>query len=145
MDCYIVDIDGTVANIDHRLSHILKTEPDWDSFHDQCHLDQPIESVINIVKLLADSSVSVIYCTGRWERNRLKTQAWLEQQWLPWSPLYMRKDGDHRPDTIVKREMAEEIKGQGYKIIGVFEDRPSVCRMWREMGITCFQLTDKEF
>lgn len=29
----IFDIDGTLANLDHRLRHILKEPKDWDAFY----------------------------------------------------------------------------------------------------------------
>ena len=32
MNCIIVDIDGTLANVEHRVHHLLKSPKDWDSF-----------------------------------------------------------------------------------------------------------------
>lgn len=31
-DCIIFDIDGTLANIDHRLHHLEGFNPNWKSF-----------------------------------------------------------------------------------------------------------------
>jgi hypothetical protein len=59
--------------------------------------------------------------------------------------IIMRKDGDHRPDTEAKKELVESLLAQGSQIRGIFEDRPSVCRLWRSMGFTVFQMTHEEF
>ena len=49
----------------------------------------------------------------------------------------MRKNRDYRPDTIVKKEMYDQMLVDGYKPTLVFDDRPSVLRMWREIvGLT---------
>ena len=45
----------------------------------------------------------------------------------------MRKEKDYREDTIVKREMYDQMLKDGYKPELVFDDRPSVLRMWREI------------
>ena len=50
--------------------------------------------------------------------------------------LRMRKAGDNRRDSIVKREMYEQyIKGK-YNLIAVYDDRPQVLNeCWRDLGI----------
>ena len=52
---------------------------------------------------------------------------------MPTYPLYMRKEKDYRKDTIVKREMYDQMLEDGYNPKLVFDDRPSVLRMWREI------------
>ena len=54
--------------------------------------------------------------------------------------LVMRKTGDYRKDSIVKREMFEEhIEGK-YNVLFVLDDRNQVVDMWRkELGLTCLQ------
>lgn len=150
MKTYIVDIDGTLAKIDHRLSYIGGDWKDWDAFFDLCSEDEPIQDVIDVVRCLAMSEAEwmfpkIIYLTGRPERIRSKTVDWLRKHHLPEGELIMRKDGDHRPDTTAKRELMDSIIAKGGRIAGVFEDRPSVVRVWREMGLTVFQMQDKEF
>lgn len=46
---------------------------------------------------------------------------------------------------IAKRELMDGLHSLGYEVIAVFEDRPSVVRIWRDMGLTVFQLTHEEF
>ena len=45
----ICDIDGTIANNDHR-QDLLNTHDDWDNFFLAMMDDKPIEKVINLVK-----------------------------------------------------------------------------------------------
>lgn len=154
MNTYIVDIDGTLADLSHRL-HFIQSEPkDWDSFFKACGGDKPIQDVIDVVRVVgffghfgksATESCRIVYLTGRPESVRFETQTWLANNFLPTGELIMRRDGDHRPDTIAKRELMERLIESGERIAGVFEDRPSVCRVWREMGLTVFQMNHNEF
>lgn len=148
MKTYIVDIDGTLADLSHRL-HFIQQEPkQWDKFFDACGDDAPIHDVIDVVRqigLYGEELPTIVYLTGRPERVRGQTQGWLRKFFLPQGEVIMRKDGDHRPDTIAKRELMERIISEGGRISGVFEDRPSVCRVWREMGLTVFQMKHEEF
>lgn len=84
----------------------------------------------------------IIYLTGRPEKYRDMTTEWLGKNDLDfhcYSHLFMRPDGDHRPDYVIKREIYErEIKDK-YDVIGVFEDRQQCVDMWRALGLTCFQ------
>jgi phosphoglycolate phosphatase-like HAD superfamily hydrolase len=154
MKIFIVDIDGTLADCSHRL-HFISNEPkNWNAFFNACKDDEPIRNVVEVVRAVGlfrhygESSIEsadIVYLTGRPERVRYETQSWLARYFLPSGTLVMRMDGDHRPDTIAKRELLEGLIARGNVVLGVFEDRPSVCRVWREMGLTVFQLSDKEF
>lgn len=149
MKAYIVDIDGTLADLSHRLRFIEEQHPkNWDAFFDACADDKPIQDVIDVIRqigLYGEEIPEIVYLTGRPERVRRDTLAWLRAQFLPNGRLVMRRDGDHRPDTIAKKELMDSLIEQGLRVAGVFEDRPSVCRVWREMGLTVFQVNDKEF
>lgn len=141
---YVVDIDGTLADLSDRLRFIQNEHKDWDAFFDNCDEDKPIWDVITVIQSLGREA-RIIYVTGRPERVRIKTFRWLNRYNLPPGQLIMRKDGDHRPDTEAKKELVESLLAQGERISGVFENRPAVCRLWRSMGFTVFQMTHEEF
>lgn len=149
---YIFDIDGTLADLSHRL-HFIESEPkNWDSFFDACDRDKPIDSVIQVLRSVAwpsreaaEENPRIIYLTGRPERVRAKTKKWLEDNTCPSGLLCMRVDGDHRPDTVTKKELIQDLLKMNCEVVGIFEDRPSVCRVWRNMGLTVFQLKHEEF
>ena len=141
---FIVDIDGTLADLGHRLHFIQSTPKQWDAFYEACDHDAPIQNVINVIKAIVKEGGRIAYLTGRPERVREKTVDWLHGQGLPVWHLVMRKDRDHREDTITKRELLESLLNSDTEIVGVFEDRPSVCRVWRELGLTVFQVGSGE-
>jgi hypothetical protein len=153
----LFDIDGTIA-LGTKREHLLKPGPDgkinWDAYFLQCHTDEPIYRMqVLIASLSASANITLLFASGRPERIRFKTAAWLWDNYevdvsgpYPDYPrrLYMRKDGDHRPDYIVKSEILDMIIVD-YKTtpLMVFDDRDSVVKMWRERGIACMHVTDK--
>jgi HAD superfamily, subfamily IIIB (Acid phosphatase) len=145
MRCFLFDIDGTIADLGHRLHHIQKEPKDWDSFFEEVHLDKPISAVISLVKHLQHCS-EVVYVSGRSDKSRVPTVMWLREQGIgPRHPIYMRRHGDHRPDNIVKGELLDQILTDGYEPIMAFDDRNQVVKMWRERGIPCAQVAEGDF
>lgn len=144
----VVDIDGTIADMEHRLRHIKKPHPDWVSFHDARELekDKPIQEVIEMLDTLADSDYQVVFCTGRSELCREATFNWLVRHTsFGGAQLVMRAAGDFRPDTLVKPEI---LKAAGYtpdRVAFILEDRTSVVKKWRELGYKCFQVVDGDY
>lgn len=144
MRCYVVDIDGTVADLSHRLHHIQKTPADWNGFYAACSSDSPIVHMHEVVRALRCQH-SVVYITGRSESSRYDTAMWLGEHTIVGSRLYMRPNGDHRPDDVVKLELYRQAEADGWKPIMVFEDRDAVVKMWRENGIPCAQVAAGAF
>lgn len=148
----IFDIDGTLANQMHRVHHIEKSPKDWDSFFAEMVDDEVIEPVYFLLySLLRDFhaskvGVEVIFCTGRPEKYRNITEKWLERELDIYSHrIMMRKNGDYRNDDIVKQEMLDQLKDEGYEIIFAVDDRKRVVDMWRRNGIICLQCAEGNF
>tara|TARA_Y100001963_G_C6747458_1_gene432386 strand:- start:983 stop:1612 length:630 start_codon:yes stop_codon:yes gene_type:complete len=62
--------------------------------------------------------------------------------------LFLRADKDYREDSIVKSEMLDkliETEGVNVNSLIIFDDRQSVVDMWRERGVTCFQVNKGDF
>jgi hypothetical protein len=59
--------------------------------------------------------------------------------------MYLRDDGDMRPDDIVKEELLAKIRADGYKPTIAFDDRNQVVNKWRELGINCYQVRAGDF
>lgn len=122
-DAIIVDVDGTLA---------YKGDRDIFDYSKVC-LDAPNDNLIEIINSLVGYNVIVL--SGRDDDSMNKTKQWLKDNGLIYHYIYMRKTGDKRDDVIVKRELYEaHIKGK-YNVIGVFDDRPKVVRMWKEEGL----------
>lgn len=132
---YIFDIDGTLAHNDgHR------------SFYDYSKVidDQPHHHVVSVAKALDYDGHYIIIVTGRKAESRADTETWLDMHDIPYDTLFARGDEDGRPDAIVKYEILRDEIAPIYNVLGVFDDRPSVCEMWRNVGVPTFQVGDPE-
>lgn len=129
----IFDIDGTLAHMKNRNPY------DWAKVGN----DDIDSSVAFIADALAETKRTKIFVfSGRDSICRPETEDWLDRNDIEYDSLYMRPEGDTRKDTEVKKEMYQSyIEGQ-YNLLGVFDDRPCVCDMWRSLGIKVFQVGD---
>lgn len=139
---YIFDLDGTLADCQHRVPLI----PDWDAFFAACSEDAPIWPVIQTAKRLAVGA-EVWIVSGRNEQARNATAHWLDRHGLNVEQLkFMRPYKDHRPDDEVKREWLHSLAPDDRaRIVAVFDDRDRVVAMWREEGLPCFQVSPGAF
>ena len=137
----IFDLDGTLAQYSHRRGYLVSDNPDWKSFFEAAHFDPLAESVAALFHMVR-MSVPIIVCTGRPEKYRDLTERWLARKGLFVDQVYMRslEDDGYKSDATVKRELLQKIREDGWEPMFVFEDRDDVTEMWREEGITCFQL-----
>ncbi len=148
-DAICIDLDGTIANLEHRLHHIRKKPKDYDAFNAAMSEDTPILDTLWLIDLLItgwyeQGDFVFFICTCRSEDYRDVTKNWLYKHAsrliVATHEMLMRPSKDEREDTIIKDEMRQIIEGWGFNIRFVLEDRQSVCQMWREKGITCLQV-----
>lgn len=149
-DIVIVDIDGTVSKVGDRLKYLQQDPSDWDSFYNHCHEDEPIPEIVDIVKRLNFGvPYQIVFCTGRREGVRDKTYKWLSRYFglsmMHQSLILMRKDGDIRHDTEMKPELLREAGIDFNEIAFVIEDRSSMVKKWRELGLICLQPFEGDF
>lgn len=145
MKCWIVDIDGTVANTEHRIHYITNGHKNWDAWHAHAHKDEPIEQMVDLLDMAVTFGIKIVLCTARDEKRREDTVKWFKEHEIPYDVLYMRKIGDRRDDDIVKFELLERIYEDGYEPTLVFDDRDRVVKMWRAAGLRCFQVAPGDF
>ena len=145
MNCYIFDIDGTLANGLHRTHHLEKRPKDWDAFFAEQNKDGLYVHVANVARALHRGGHRIVICTGRPENYREVTMNWLHLRAVPYEALYMRPAGDFRDDDIIKIEMLARIRADGYVPVMVFDDRDRVVRAWRAAGIPCAQVAEGDF
>jgi hypothetical protein len=91
---------------------------------------------------------SVLFVTGRPEKTRKNTEAWLVNHGIEanfQASLFMRPDGDRRPDPIIKQDILARIRDAQFEPVLVFDDRQSVVDMWREQGIRVAQVAPGNF
>lgn len=138
----VFDIDGTLADLSHRLHHLDRG--DWDSFFAACGGDMPIQPGIDVFSEFLNNGWDIELWTGRPERTREITTEWFARHGIDISgvTMRMRADGDHRPDTEVKPEY---LTACGRRPWIIFEDRAAVVRAFRAKGLTVYQVAEGNF
>lgn len=132
----LVDIDGTVALMSGRSPFDMSRVDE----------DAPNPAVISAVRAMHAAGHGIVFCSGRDDSCRAQTQAWLDLYvGVPYEALFMRAEGDSRKDAIVKREIFDREIRDRWRVVGVFDDRQQVVRMWRALGLTVFQVAEGDF
>jgi len=144
MPWVIFDIDGTLANIDHRLHHITGDKKDWDEFSNWMHLDRLKEDIYALYMMCKFSGYNIMVVTGRFERYRSITEEWLKLRGITFKHLYMRPDGDYSPDYEIKQRILDEHIADK-KVLFAVDDRDRVVEMWRSNNITCLQVQKGDY
>lgn len=169
MRTVIVDIDGTLANIQHRRHYVASKPKNWKAFNAGMIHDTLNEDVADLVRLIwlghdqpDNRETKIVLASGRVEESREVTEKWLlgNDIWpsirdpdfvYPQPPLfvyerlYMRAKGDNRSDVIVKQEILEQMRKDGYSPVMAIDDRDGVVAMWRANGLRCLQVAEGNF
>ena len=98
------------------------------------------DDVFQLAHALHDSGYVIIVCSGRNEKHRELTEQQLAFGKLEYHALMMRGNDDYRPDWEVKQEMLADMRNEGLDPKIAVDDRPSVVMMWRDHGLTCFDV-----
>lgn len=135
-DVIVVDVDGTLADKGTRNAYNFKKVSE----------DKIIEPIKNLVNILSKEVSRVVIFSGRDDICKVETENWLLDNNVMFDDIYMRKTGDKRKDSIVKKEMFDA------HIRGVFnckwwiDDRRQVIDMVRnDLGLTCLDVAGNNF
>lgn len=144
----IVDMDGTMADIEHRRHFVTgEGKKDWHNFFEAMEFDTLRRDVWEMVKKDAkENNAEIIFVSGRPDNYRDHTTWWLHQvldSEMDGSILFMRPASDSRPDTEIKQKILDKYFHKE-NIIRVYDDRPSVIRMWRSNGLDVIDVGDGE-
>ena len=141
----IIDLDGTLCNIEHRLHHIKKAKPDWKSFYagiPQDSLNTWCKELIDV----CDVQHYIFLVTGRelTKQVRNDTTEWLSKNGIVYNELLGRDKGDYRPDDVLKKEIYKKFIEDEYDVVFIVDDRTRVVEMWRSLGLPCLQCANWE-
>lgn len=157
---YIFDLDGTLANIDHRQHFVVGDAKDWRAFFAACVHDVPNLPVIRTLQALRSAGAECWIWSGRSDEVRPATVEWLCKHgcfgwptgFLPAWPFgaperfRMRAAGDFRPDEELKLGWLGDLDPpERNRLTAVFDDRDKVVAMWRSFGVPCFQVAPGAF
>lgn len=144
----IVDLDGTLCNIDHRLHFVKKVEgkkSDWKNFFYNIPGDSVNPWCEKLIRSMKYAGYEIVYASGRPSDHYNITKEWLEKHGLYFGHLYMRERNDFRQDYLAKETILDFELETRFKIEFIVDDRKQVVEMWRKRGYTCLQCDEGEF
>jgi len=118
----VVDLDGVVADVRHRLHHLTGGRKDWPAFFAAAPEDGLLAEGSETVHRLAEV-YDVAYLSGRPERLRAVTQRWLHDQQLPAGDLLLRPDGDYTPSRVFKVDALRRLAVTRTVVVLVDDDQ----------------------
>jgi predicted kinase len=133
-DAIIVDVDGTVAH------HLNRSPYDMSKVLD----DYPDTPICSLVRVLS-KTYTILFVSGREDCAREDTELWFQVHDIPYLKLFMRKTGDNRKDTCIKREIYEADIEPFYNVKYILDDRRTVVDFWRKMNLCCLQVASGDF
>ena len=141
----IVDLDGTLCDVEHRVHHVKSKPKNWDAFNQALSQDRPHFWCIELMAAMKSYGYKIYFVTGRGENYRKMTIDWLDSHKILFDELHMRKDQDFREDAEVKEEIFIDVIDKNSRILFVVDDRKSVVERWRKLGLTCLQCAVGDF
>jgi beta-phosphoglucomutase-like phosphatase (HAD superfamily) len=135
------DLDGTLSD-DRARAHFVEVEAgrarDWESYFDAIDADPPIAASMEVLRALHGAGLRIVFLTGRPERTRAKTEAWLKANGLTgYDRLEMRPEGETRPAGVFKAEVIAALREE-LELVCAFEDRLDVAEALRGAGLPVF-------
>ncbi len=135
----VIDIDGVVADVRHRLVHVSHSPKNWRAFFGAAPDDALLPDGATVVAELA-MTCEIVWLSGRPEYCRRDTLRWLAQHRLPQGRLVLRTGRDFRPAKVVKVLRLEELARERPVHI-LIDDDEAVCQAARAAGFAVLQAT----
>lgn len=134
MDAVIFDMDGTLVDVNPVRHYVRGAVRNFDKFHRSSLFCGPNDSALSMA-LCLPRDIAVVIVTARDARYERVTRDWLAKHGVRYDALYMRPWGDQRRDSVVKREILTQIRGDGYRPRLAVDDNPAVIEVWESEGI----------
>lgn len=140
-DAAIFDVDGTLVDVSSVQHYVNPSDPrfpgkkDWEKFHGESINCPPIPETLQLHEKARAGGLAILIVTARSNVWSLPTMLWLKEHGVEHDELYMRKNMDFRKDYIVKAEILQQIKKDGYRPVMAVDDNPNVIKLWKNHGI----------
>lgn len=132
----ICDLDGTLALAFNR-NYFDNSKVNTDTVN---------EFVLRQLGIHIRNGDRIIFVSGRPMSAKNDTSLWIREKVFSNIPidfrLYLREEGDTRPDAVIKQEIYEQHIKDKYNVVAVYDDRRRVVRTWRRLGLPVFQVFD---
>jgi phosphoglycolate phosphatase-like HAD superfamily hydrolase len=135
----VLDIDGVLADVGHRVHHVRQRPKDWNAFFATMADDPLLPEGYALAWQLAEDH-DVVYLTGRPADHAGVTREWLSRQRLPDGPVVHRRAGDRRPARVAKAHLLRALAARRTVHVAV-DDDAGVCEAYRHLGIDVVHAT----
>lgn len=142
----IFDVDGTIADVEHRRHLVNGDNKDWNAFRNATVDDKPVQWVCDIAKRFIAQGEEVAFFSARNESEREITEKQISE-WIGdgHKGVFLRPNDSYEPDEVFKSDLADKFEEMGGKIDLVFDDRNKVVEMWRNRGTMVVQVAEGDF
>ncbi|MFM9611905.1 phosphatase domain-containing protein [Streptomyces niveiscabiei] len=130
----VFDLDNTLADTAHRQRFLQGARRDWAAFFAAAPDDPPLPEGVALALSTAEEC-EIVYLTGRPERCRRDTLAWLERHGLPEGDVHMRRNDDRRPARQTKLELLRKF-ARRREVRVLVDDDELVCADAQKAGFT---------
>lgn len=143
----IFDIDNCLSDDEHRIPLIRWDLPIDAGRYDKYHASAMQDTARPLGEVQALCVGEAVFFTARPNKYRDITLNWLRGMYgehidIKPANIYMRADNDHRPSTLLKRDMLASLLNPNHapgeiKIVVemAYDDRADVVAMYRENGV----------
>jgi len=135
----IVDLDGTLAIFDGVRNGLDFSDVTKDK------VNEVVKEVLIMYKRY-DKRRKILIISGRPNTKEVYQQTlfWLKKNQIPFDKLFL-VDREGLPDAENKKFFYQTKIKNKYYIDFILEDRNSVVKMWREIGLVCFQVAETNY
>jgi hypothetical protein len=128
----VFDIDGTLMDETHR-SHLRETK-NWEEYFDLCHLDTPINHIVQLARDYKEQGYEVWLMSGRAVSCEAKTRQSMEEHGVPFDRLKLRSKDVFIPDYVLKPAWIGKYIGHE-RVEMIFDDTDKVIEGFRAKGL----------
>jgi len=129
-------MDGTLTDVRGIRHYVMDPKNrNFHKFHRESVNCPPNVDVVEAAKADHAAGRKVLIVTAREEVYAFHTMFWLRFQGVEFDQLYMRRKKDYRPDNIIKSEILDIIRADGYNVVRAYDDNPSIWEVWEQNGI----------
>jgi phosphoglycolate phosphatase-like HAD superfamily hydrolase len=142
MKLVIWDIDGTLADVEHRVGFVRNHPKNWAAFEAGIPHDGVLSQTAFLYRqMVQNPNITILLLTGRNESSRAITEKWLTENDLNGYDRLFMKSKSHMKDTDQKEAVLDAVIAEfGHAPCAVFEDRARVVSMWKRRGVFVFNV-----
>jgi hypothetical protein len=134
----VIDIDGVLADVRHRLKYLDRRPKDWGRFFRAAPDDPPLTVGLETARRLAEVC-EVVYLSGRPEHCR-DTEEWFRRHGVPEGELHLRPRNDFRPAREMKVQVLRRLRRRA-PVSVLVDDDPDVLAAARDAGFDVLPAT----